>query len=198
MAIPRNERLFDYFQNNGVADAARRAKLAFACLLTSVGVPMILAGEEFADQHDLFDRKGNVSEAGGKQIDPVKYSRLEEPWRSDMMKYVARLIKLRTSSDALAVNDTRFIHVDINERKRVVAWCRGRLDDENVVVVVANFSDYCTKDAFNPASEYRVHNWPATPPGKRWREITQERDVPLEYAGREPIFPWEAKVYTLV
>ena len=38
----------------------------------------------------------------------------------------------------------------------------------------------------------------ATPTGKRWREITQEREVPQEWIGREPVFPWEAKVYTLV
>jgi hypothetical protein len=66
-----------------------------------------------------------------------------------------------------------------------------------VVVVLANFSDYGTPDAFNPRSEYRVSNWPATPPGKHWREITQQRDIPPEWVGREPIFPWEAKVYTL-
>jgi hypothetical protein len=33
--------------------------------------------------------------------------------------------------------------------------------------------------------------------GRRWREITQDRGVPIEWAGREPIFPWEAKVYAL-
>ena len=41
-------------------------------------------------------------------------------------------------------------------------------------------------------------NWPATPPGRRWREVTQDRDVPREWVGREPIFPWEAKVYAAV
>ncbi len=35
----RNERLFNYFRNNGVVDAEKRTKLAFACLLTAVGVP---------------------------------------------------------------------------------------------------------------------------------------------------------------
>jgi len=37
----------------GVIDTERRIKLAFVCLLTAVGVPMIFAGEEFADQHDF-------------------------------------------------------------------------------------------------------------------------------------------------
>jgi len=36
---------------------------------------MILAGDEFADQHDLFDARGNVTQNGGKQVDPVNFSR---------------------------------------------------------------------------------------------------------------------------
>jgi hypothetical protein len=50
---------------------------------------------------------------------------------------------------------------------------------------------------FAPGSEYVVPHWPLTPPGKSWREITQDREVPHEWVGREPIFPWEAKVYAL-
>ena len=156
---------------------------------------MILAGEEFADQHDLFDRTGNVSQGGGKQVDPVNFSRLTEDWRRRVKDYVARLIKLRTTSDALAVNDTEFIHVDFNEGKRVLVWRRGRPDREKIVVVVANLSDFITSEPFSSLAEYRVHNWPRIATGRKWREITQDRDVPLEWAGREPIFPWEAKVY---
>jgi hypothetical protein len=62
-------------------------------------------------------------------------------------------------------------------------------------VVVANFSDFTTPPS--PSAEYVVRNWPATPPGRTWREISQERDVPPEWIGREPIFAWEAKIYTL-
>jgi len=193
----RNERLFNFFQRNHVFDAEKRTKLAFACLLTATGVPQILAGDEFADQHDRFDANGNVTQDGGKQVDPVNYSRLHDDWRRRIKDYVARLIKFRTTSDALAVNDTDFIHIDFFG-KRVLAWRRGLPNSDKIVVVVANFSDFCTADPFNPNSEYRVNNWPATPPGKKWREITQERDVSPAWVGREPIFPWEAKVYTLV
>jgi len=62
--------------------------------------------------------------------------------------------------------------------------------------VIANFSDFTSKGGL--AGEYRVPNWPATPAGKRWREVTQDRFVAQGEAGREPLFPWEAKVYTLV
>jgi pullulanase len=179
----------------------KRIKLGFACLLTAVGVPMILAGEEFADEQDLFDKNGNVTQGGGKQVDPVNFYREGEEWRKCIKDYVSRLIKFKVTSDALAVNDTEFFHVDFNEGKRVLAWRRGRPDSDKIVVVVANFSDSCTADPFSPGAEYRVHNWPSTPPGKQWQEISQGRKepiVPPEWVGREPIFPWEAKVYALI
>ncbi|HET7019722.1 MAG TPA: alpha-amylase family glycosyl hydrolase [Xanthobacteraceae bacterium] len=187
----RNERLYNLLNNNGVTDTEPRIKLAFVCLMTAVGIPMIFAGEEFADQHDL------PVVHPEKQIDPVNFDRLQEPWRRRVFDHVARLVHFRTRSSALAVNDTEFIHVDFNEGKRVLAWQRGRSGVDDPVVVVANFSDFETTRPFDPASEYRVANWPIIPAGRRWREITQDRDVPLEWVGREPIFPWEAKVYAL-
>jgi 1,4-alpha-glucan branching enzyme len=187
-----NERFFNWLVNNGVDRTEPRIKLAFVCLLTAVGIPMILAGDEFADQQDL-----NINQPGQgdtyKQIDPVNYSRVKDDWRQRIFQYVARLVRFRTSSDALAVNDTQFIHVDFNQGKRVLVWQRGNKADQ-LVVVVANFSDYGTP----PGSEYKVPNWPATPAGKQWKEITQERMVPSEWVGREGIFPWEAKVYALI
>jgi hypothetical protein len=63
--------------------------------------------------------------------------------------------------------------------------------------VVANFSDFGTPNPFISGAEYFVPNWPAAPPGRRWREVPQDRDIPPEKVGREPIFPWEAKVYAL-
>jgi pullulanase len=173
----------------------RRVKLGFVCLLTSVGIPMILAGEEFADQHDLFDREGHVTHQGGKQVDPVNYSRFDEPDRRKVFDYVARLVKLRTSHPALAGDETDFIHRDFEGGKRVVVWRRGPVS--NPVVVVANFSDYTTPNALDPAAEYVTPNWPATPPGKHWFEVTQSRDVATGRHDRESVFAWEAKVYRL-
>lgn len=173
----------------------RRVKLGFVCLLTAVGVPMILAGEEFADQHDLFDRQGHVTHQGGKQVDPVNYSRFDEPDRRAVFDYVARLVKLRTTHPALAVDDTDFIHVDFNDGKRVIAWRRGPASDP--IVVVANFSDYTTPNALAPGAEYVTPNWPATPAGKHWFEVTRGRAVATGRHDREPVFAWEAKVYRL-
>ena len=170
------------------------AVLAAGGLLTAAGIPQILAGDEFADQHDLFDQNGNVTQGGGKQVDPVNYSRLNQDWRARIKDYAARLIKFRTTSEALAFNDTEFIHVDL-DGKQVLAWLRGRPGSDQLVVVVANFSAFTTPPG--PAAEYVVHNWPAAPPGRRWRDISQDRDVPIEWVGREPIFSWEAKIYAL-
>jgi pullulanase len=187
----RNERLYNFLQNNGVVFTEERIKLAFVCLLTAVGIPMIFAGDEFADEHDL------STEHPPKQRDAVNFDRLAEPFRRRIFEHVARLVKFRTTCDALSVNDTAFLHVDFNEGKRVLVWQRGRPGIDDPLVVVANFSDFVTAEATSPHAEYRIPGWPATPPGRKWREITQQREVPAEWAGREPIFAWEAKVYTL-
>jgi hypothetical protein len=99
-----------------------------------------------------------------------------------------------TVARALAVNDTAFIHVDFEQGKRVLVWRRGRAD-QDPVIVIANFSDWGS-DVSNPAAEYRVPTWPSMP-GRVWREVTQSRVVPPAWIGREPLYPWEAKVYTV-
>jgi pullulanase len=111
-------------------------------------------------------------------------------------KYVSQLVKLRTSHPALSVNDTDFIHVDFTEGKRVMVWKRGSSD--NPVVVVANFSDFTTPFAHCPNAEYFVPNWPTTPVGYHWFEVTQNRPITNGRPDREAIFAWEAKVYRLV
>ena len=174
----------------------RRVKLGFICQLTAVGIPMILAGEEFADQHDLFDKHGNVTHQGGKQVDPVNYSRFDEPDRKEVFELVVKLVKLRTKHPALSVDEVNFFHVDFEEGKRVVVWRRGPISDP--IVVVANFSGYTTPNALSAGAEYIVPNWPPTPAGKHWFEVTRGRDVSTATHDREPIFAWEAKVYHLV
>jgi len=57
-----------------------------------------------------------------------------------------------------------------------------------------NFSDFQTDDAFNPHSEYVVANWPRRDDFD-WQEVSKGRDIPKGWVGREPLFPWEAKVY---
>jgi len=196
----RKERLFTMLQKSGFSglDLQKRVQLAFVCLLTANGIPMFLAGEEFADQNDLFDANGNVTDGGGKEVDPVDFSRLREPMRHSIFEYVSRLVHLRRSYPALGVNDTDFIQVDFSDNKRVLVWKRG-IASQDPLIVVANFSDYQTPNGLtDPNAKYVVPNWPPTPPGRHWREITQGRDVLSGQIGCEPIFSWEAKVYALV
>ena len=186
----RNERLYNFLDNNGIYAKEERIKLAFVCLLTAVGVPMILAGDEFADEHDL-----SVTHPP-KQRDAVNFGRVNHSFRRRIFDYVLRLVRFRIDYEALSVNDTDFIHVDFNNGKRVLVWRRGESGSDKQVVVVANFSDFDSGRA--GSDEYRVPNWPSTPSGRRWREVTQQRDVPSDWVGREAIFPWEAKVYALI
>ncbi len=178
--------------NNAIG---RRVKLAFACLLTAVGIPMILAGDEFADEDNLFNIHGNVDNDSGKQIDPVDFDRLEgddNAWRRDVLSSVKNLIGVRKTHPALGVNDTKWLHSDFTPGRRVMAWQRG--SDDNPVVILANFSDFQTDDPFNPSSEYVVPNWPR-PNDFAWKEVSLNRNVGAGWIGREPLFPWEAKVY---
>jgi pullulanase len=193
----QKERLCTSFRYSNLSqdEIERRMKLAFICLLTAVGIPMFLAGEEFADENDLFDIGGHVSNNSGKQMDPVDFSRLEgdaNVWRQRILQVVSRLVKLRTSHPALGRNECDFIHTDFTPGRRVMAWKRGL--DDNPVVVVANFSDFES----GPGNEYRINNWPNMPSGRHWREISQGRPIPDEWAGRESLFRWEAKVYVTV
>jgi pullulanase len=192
----RNERLYNLLLSNGIWQTQQRIQLAFVCLLTSVGIPMILAGEEFAAQHDFFDSNGNVDQDGGKQVDPVNFSLLDDGWRTQLKNYVARLIQLRTNSAALAVEDNNVFFTDFNG-KQVMAWTRGNEATSDLIVILANFSDYGTPDPADPSSQYIVSNWPATPPGRSWSEITQGLPVSPDSIGKEPIYPWDAKVYRL-
>jgi 1,4-alpha-glucan branching enzyme len=178
-----NERLYNFLRYNGITDTGdiqRRAKLGFACLLTSVGIPMIFAGEEFCDQQDkLTDDK--------KQTDPVNYGRKTEPWRSQLFDYVANLVRFRQQCPSLGDNDTDFIHVDRDGK--IMAWKRGA-PNHPPVVVVANFSNDDTQ-----GTEYVVQNWPDKDQAG-WREVTQNRNVPSNWVGREPLMHLEVKVYT--
>jgi len=203
----RHERLFTMLRDFPRDQIEKRIKLAFTCLLTAVGIPMFLAGEEFGDEHDFFDRDGNVSQDGGKQVDPVNFSRLTADAKDDgsrdeyyaetrrnILAYVKPLIRLRTTEAALGVNDTAFIWTDFGDNKRVLVWQRGNAT-QRPIIVVANFSDFFSA----PGADYRIPTWPATPPGKSWIDLSQNnRPVDPAFVGREAIFPWEAKVYTTV
>ena len=121
-------------------EALDRIRSAFALLLTSVGIPMFLAGEEFADVHDLEHADDSL-----KMSDPVDWSRRNVPGHRAVWDAVAALIHLRTSNESLQRNEIEFFYfhpeMDNNEGALVFAYCRtgGRaLGAAGQVIVVAN------------------------------------------------------------
>jgi pullulanase len=186
-----NQRLYNYLARNGVGDKKPRVKLAFAILLTSIGMPMIYAGEEFCDEQD------RVAEHPFKQVDPVNYGRLlhsDAGWRWELFEYVSRLVKFRTESDALSGDSVDFMHWDFSGDRKIMAWVRGG-GETLPVVVVANFSG--VKPEGDKYEIARLISMAERVGGKevKWRDVGQGRKIDAEWVGREPLFPWEAKVY---
>ena len=123
-----------------VSFALYRVLGVFSLLMTSVGIPMFLAGEEFADVHDL-----NYANTDRKQQDPVQWLRASLPGHSDLLANVSKLIALRVTHAALQRNeiDCFYFHpqFDDNQGSRVFGYCRSNgtpLGDTGQVVVLAN------------------------------------------------------------
>ena len=73
---------------------------------------------------------------------------------------------------------------------------RGRLGSSQVVVVVANFSDFSTPPG--PSPEYVVHNWPADPSGPEMAGGQPAARRPTGMDQPRTIFDRETKIYTLL
>jgi 1,4-alpha-glucan branching enzyme len=113
---------------------------AFAILMTSVGIPMWLAGEEFGDVHDT-----DYIDVNQKQQDPVQWNRAAFNGNAELKANVAKLIQLRTSYPALQRNEVEFFYAhpqfDDNDSPRVFAFCRSAglpLGNPGQVIVIAN------------------------------------------------------------
>lgn len=120
--------------------ALDRVRCAYALLLTSVGIPMLLAGEEFGDIHDTNHYNWQL-----KMSDPVDWARREHHGHRELAAAISDLIWLRRTHPALQRNDVEFLHfhptIDENDGTRVFAYCRSGgspLGSRAQVVVVAN------------------------------------------------------------
>src|SRR5215204_2770032 len=103
--------------------ALERVRSAFVLLMTAPGIPMFLAGEEFADVHDLDHTDWRL-----KMSDPVDWSRENRPGHRALRDAVRDLIRLRTSHPALQRNEIAFFYfhpsIDEDGGTRVFAYCR--------------------------------------------------------------------------
>ncbi|HVN17652.1 MAG TPA: alpha-amylase family glycosyl hydrolase [Dongiaceae bacterium] len=122
------------------ADALERAGSAFAITLTSVGIPMFFAGEEFADIHDL-----DYQIPDKKMTDPVDWNRRQIFGHQTLQDRVRELVTLRTNHPALQRNEVSFFYfhptIDDNDGVKVFAYCRTQgqsLGSANQVIVLAN------------------------------------------------------------
>ena len=162
-------------------EALDRVRGSFALLLTSVGVPMFLAGEEFGEIHDLdYDHWQRQME------DPIRWHRREYPGHDDLLSAVRDLVDLRTSTEALRREETDLFYThhefDDPDAPRVFAYCRtaGReLGSEGQVVVVANLGP----------QEFEGYELPW-----EWDDAT-ERGAPIR--GSSPEFDPEAGEATM-
>lgn len=138
-----------------VQAGAARVFGGFAILMTSVGIPMFLAGEEFGDVHDM-----SFTDVNPKQEDPVQWGRAQWAANSQLKASVAKLIQLRTSHPALQRNEVAFFYYhpqfDANDSPRVFAYCRTAalpLGSANQVIVIANMGP-------QSYSVYDIPDWP--------------------------------------
>jgi len=145
----------DAMQAAEIQVAAQRVFGGFAILMTSVGIPMLLAGEEFGDVHDMSN-----TDVDAKQEDPVQWGRASFAANSQLQTNVAKLIGLRTKHSALQRNEVNFFYFhpqfDDDDSPRVFAYCRtgaANLGQPGQVIVVANMGP----QAYAP---YGIPNWP--------------------------------------
>lgn len=126
--------------SGAVSFALYRVLGVFAILMTSVGIPMFLAGEEFADVHDLDFLGVNT-----KQQDPIQWARASYPGQAHLLANVSALVKLRTSHPALQRNEIEFFYFhpqfDDNDSPRVFGYARTggtAIGSAGQVIVLAN------------------------------------------------------------
>ena len=142
-------------RNGAVAFALYRVFGVFALMLTSVGIPMFLAGEEFGDVHDLA-----FSNSESKQQDPVQFCRLAFPGNYTLQNQVGQLIALRASHPSLQRNEVQFFYFhpqfDDNDAPRMFGYARtagSPVGNIRQVIVMANMGP-------QKFPSYDVPDWP--------------------------------------
>jgi 1,4-alpha-glucan branching enzyme len=177
-----------------VQAALRQVFGAFAILITSVGMPMWLAGEEFGDVHDT-----DYIDVNAKQQDPVQWNRASFMGNAALKANVSKLIQLRTSHSALQRNEVEFFYFhpqfDDNDAPRVFAYCRSGgqpLGSGGQVIVIANMGP-------QPFPTYNIPGW-------RWGSAVLTE---VGYPNAAPAYnamtgilslslnPFEARVFTI-
>lgn len=111
--------------------ALRKARLGLLALFISVGTPMLLAGQEFAEDS-----------ASTVYFSPIDWSMLEREKNQAHLDFVRRLIRLRREHPALRTANVEFYPNDFAAHKLL---CFKRWHEAGDVVVVALNFDHCPR-----------------------------------------------------
>jgi 1,4-alpha-glucan branching enzyme len=159
----------------GVFDdgAFARAHLAATILITSVGIPMIWMGEEFAEY------KKKTMEAS-----KIDWQLLKNEPNRNLFNHYANLIRLRLNSDAFGNNNLEFFHD--SEENGILGFVRWS-DGGARVIVLLNLRDVHWEN-------YEFKNFPA---GGEWVDwISKERLTVESESYTCALTPFEGKVLT--
>jgi len=151
--------------------ALEKARLGLAALLTSPGVPMLLAGQEFGE-----DSPRTI------EFWPLDWKKLDRYEGRRQLKYYQRLIRLRHEHPALRSDHVEY-YWDEFPRTRVLRY--KRWDDAGDVVVVAlNFDNASQKTGLG------------FPHDGLWREAISNRVYRITGHWRDLTLPaWSAMVF---
>jgi hypothetical protein len=176
-----------------LTQALAQSRSAHALLLTSAAIPMLLAGEEFGDVHDLDHGDWRM-----KMSDPVDFSRADLPGHGLLLQQLAELIALRRRHSALCRNEVELFYthpgLDTPEGERVFAYCRsgGRaLGSAGQVVVVANLSARTYDSFWLPWRWASLGDEVAQPATAQPATVDRASD-----RANVPLGPFEVRVFT--
>ena len=129
--VSHDERRLMYELASAGRDAAlMRTKMGTSVLMTSVGIPMLFNGQEFAQN------TSNRNQSGNPIPEPLQWNNLSTDWGQDMFEHYKRLIWLRKNRNVLR---SPFMDIKIasNVNRSLVYW---RNNANEKVVVAGNFN----------------------------------------------------------
>jgi len=167
------ERLMVELADHEIFDevAFKRIKFGVALLITAVGIPLILMGEEFGEYKPLKPESSKLD-----------WTLLNNEGSQGLLDYYKGLIRLRKENYALYGDNIDFFYED--PEAKVLGYIRWN-DEGSQLIIIANFSD-------NFLEGYAVSQIPES---GTWHEWTRDYDVEVVEGKLElDLGEYEAKV----
>lgn len=167
------ERLMVELADHEIFDevAFKRIKFGVALLMTAVGIPLILMGEEFGEYKPLKPESSKLD-----------WTLLKNDGSQGLLDYYKGLIRLRKENYALYGDNIDFFYED--PEAKVLGYIRWN-DEGSQLIIIANFSD-------NFLEGYAVSQIPES---GTWHEWTRDYDVEVVEGTLElDLGEYEAKV----